>query len=335
MERYFRAFKKTRAKLLSLENVVGIGVGYKQTGGENTGEPAFIIYVEKKMPAAGLARGSVIPKRIDGLITDVIEIGRVKMLGVRTSRERPCQPGVSVGHYQSTAGTLGAVVRDRETKKLMILSNNHVLANGSSESEAKAKQGDPILQPGPYDGGTLKDRIGVLDRYVPLVKSAVKADCPVAAAVARGGTRLLNIFKQNYEVRFYKRLYGENTVDCALARLDSEDLVKATILDIGDITGVSEAGPGDLVQKSGRTTGLTSGVVKSVNTTLQVEMKDDEKLWFSDQVVADMVSQPGDSGSLVVDQERKVVGLLFAGSDKLTIFNRISNIMDCLGIDFI
>lgn len=334
MERYFSALKKNRGKLLGLKNVVGVGVGYKHVGEESTGEPAFIVYVEKKLPSAKLARSHVVPKKIDGLDTDVVEIGVVRMLGVRTTRERPCQPGVSIGHYQSTAGTMGAVVKDRATKELLVLSNNHVFANGSSFQEARARAGDPILQPGPYDGGTMKDRIGTLLRYVPLVKSVSKSDCPVASAVAQGSTRVLNLLKQDYEIRFYKRFKSENTVDCALAKLDSTDLVKATILEIGDIAGVSDVKPGMEVQKSGRTTGLTSGVVKSVGTSLQVEMGKDDKVWFSDQVVTDMASQPGDSGSMVLDRDQKVVGLLFAGSEKLTIFNRITNVMDRLGIEF-
>ncbi len=334
MDRYFRALKKTRGKILCLQNVVGIGIGHKQVSEESTGEPAFIVYVEKKLSKADLARSHIIPKKIDGLNTDVVEIGVVKMLGIRTARERPCRPGVSIGHYQSTAGTLGALVKDRQTGKPMILSNNHVLANGSSLRDVRAKPGDPILQPGPYDGGTLNDRIGVLERYVPLLKSVSESDCPVASTVAKGGTRLLNLVKRDYEIRFYKRYKTENNVDCALARIDSPDLVNAGILEIGDITGVADAGPGTVVQKSGRTTGLTNGKIKSVGTTLQVEMKDDEKLWFADQVVTDLASQPGDSGSVVLDRERKVVGLLFAGSEKLTVFNRIANVMERLGIEF-
>lgn len=334
MDQYFRALEKSRGKILSLKNVVGVGVGYKYKGDECTGEPAFIVYVEKKLPPSDMSRGHLVPEKIDGLDTDVVEIGRVRMLGARTSRERPCQPGVSIAHYKSTAGTLGAVVKDKSTKQLMVLSNNHVLANGSSLQEVRAKTGDPILQPGPYDGGKLDDRIGTLYRYVPLVKNVSKSDCPVAMAVSRWATRILNIVKKDYEIRFYKHFKTENTVDCALAKLDSMELVKASIMDIGDIKGISEAKPGDKVQKSGRTTGLTRGVVKSIGTTLQVEMKEDEKIWFSDQVVTDMPSQPGDSGALVLKENLDVVGLLFAGSEKLTIFNRISNVIDRLAIEF-
>jgi len=151
MNRYFKAFIKHRGKLLGLKNVVGVGVGYKHVGGDNTGDPAYVVYVEKKLPPGDLSRSHIIPRKIDGLDTDVIEIGVVKMLGVRTARGRPCQPGMSIGHYQSTAGTMGAVVKDKKTKELMVLSNNHVLANGSSVQEARAKVGDPILQPGGCD----------------------------------------------------------------------------------------------------------------------------------------------------------------------------------------
>ena len=169
---------------------------------------------------------------------------------------------------------------------------------------------------------------------MPLVKNVSKSDCPIALAMSAGATWLLNIVKKDYEVRLYKRFKTENTVDCALAKLDSDDLAKACIMDIGNIREIAEAKPGDKVQKSGRTTGLTKGVVKSTGTTLQVEMKEDEKIWFSDQVVTDMPSQPGDSGSLVLTENRDVVGLLFAGSEKLTIFNRITNVIDRLQIEF-
>lgn len=334
MDRYFRALKKTRGKLLGLQNVVGVGIGYKHAGEKSTGEPAFVVYVEKKLPPADLARSHMVPRKVNGLATDVVEIGVVRMLDVRTQRDRPCRPGVSIGHFKSTAGTLGAIVKDKETKKLMILSNNHVLANGSSLQKARAKIGDPILQPGPYDGGRMEDQVGTLYRYVPIEKNVTKSDCPVALALARGGTGILNLVKKDYEIRFYKHFHAENTVDCALAKLDSTNLAMASILDVGETRGVADVRPGDKVIKSGRTTGITRGAVKSVGTTLQVEMEDDEKVWFSDQVVSDMNSQPGDSGALVLSTDQKVVGLLFAGSEKLTVFNRIHNVINRLAIEF-
>ena len=44
------------------------------------------------------------------------------------------------------------------------------------------------------------------------------------------------------------------------------------------------------------------------------------------------MSQPGDSGSLAVDESNRAVGLLFAGSDRTTVFNPIAAVRDALGI---
>ncbi|RJQ27504.1 MAG: hypothetical protein C4589_08305 [Peptococcaceae bacterium] len=334
MDRYFDALKRNRRRILRLDNVVGVGVGYKQVGTTTTDQPALVVYVKKKHPVKNLVRSHVVPKQLDGLATDVVEIGTVRMLVSRTEKERPCQPGVSIGHYQSTAGTLGAIVKDKATGEMMILSNNHVLANATTDRDTRAKVGDPILQPGPYDGGTLAERIGALEKFVPLQKSEVPAECPVAAGVARGTNLFLQLFRPDYKFHMVKQLAAENVVDCALARPDSSGLVQPAVLEIGEVTGVAEVKPGQKVQKSGRTSGVTKGMVKTVGTTLEVEMKDNETIMFSDQVVADMVSQPGDSGSLVLDEERRAVGLLFAGSDKITVFNRIQNVVEKLDIEF-
>jgi hypothetical protein len=53
---------------------------------------------------------------------------------------------------------------------------------------------------------------------------------------------------------------------------------------------------------------------------------------FRDQLLAGPMSQGGDSGSAVLDNDRKIVGLLFAGSDQTTIINRIQNVFSLLGV---
>jgi len=44
------------------------------------------------------------------------------------------------------------------------------------------------------------------------------------------------------------------------------------------------------------------------------------------------MSQGGDSGSAVLDTSSNLVGLLFAGSDTSTIFNRIENVFSALQV---
>src|SRR3989449_10313618 len=79
----------------------------------------------------------------------------------RTRRIRPAPGGVSIGHIQITAGTLGVLARPNG--RPVILSNNHVLANQNA-----GRVGDPILQPGPADGGRLQATIARLLDFVPI-----------------------------------------------------------------------------------------------------------------------------------------------------------------------
>ncbi|MBE0702228.1 MAG: hypothetical protein IH582_03505, partial [Afipia sp.] len=130
-----------------------------------TSEIAVVILVEQKKPLAALQAQDVIPREIDGMRTDVVEVGVLRALQGGKARYRPVIPsGVSIGHYKITAGTLGVMVRDTNTGDRFVLSNNHVLANSND-----AEIGDPILQPGPIDGGqNPADIVARLERYVKL-----------------------------------------------------------------------------------------------------------------------------------------------------------------------
>lgn len=152
MDKYFKALDKLKRRFIDMPNVCGVGVGYKYKDLKRTKQPALIIFVEEKTKLENLSRGEKIPKKIDGLETDVIEIGKVRLLGARQERRRPAQPGISIGHYKITAGTFGAVVKDAESGEALILSNNHILANATNGKDGRAEIGDPILQPGGCDG---------------------------------------------------------------------------------------------------------------------------------------------------------------------------------------
>ncbi|OAT82959.1 hypothetical protein [Desulfotomaculum copahuensis] len=333
MEKYRRALKKSLGTLLKLPHVTGAGYGLKNVGLERTKRPALIIFVEKKLPAAELRREQLVPDKINGLETDVIEIGRVRLLDMRSGRERPARPGVSIGHYKITAGTFGAVVKDKSTGERLILSNNHILANATDGRDGRAQIGDPVLQPGPHDGGQAKDRIAALLRFSPLLRSVQEIECPVAAAVVRAGNLALRTIRPNYELKMLKRYQGANIIDAAVARPDDPGLIDEQIMEIGRLEGVAETEPGGAVRKSGRTSGLSEGTVTALGVTLEVEIGENDKGWFTDQVVSDMLSRPGDSGSLVLDTENRAAGLLFAGSEKYTVFNRIDQVLSRLELE--
>jgi len=68
------------AKLLALPNVVGVGVGLKEKGGQFTNQIAIIVNVSEKKPLTNLPPNAVVPPEIEGTVTDVQQTGEMKAL---------------------------------------------------------------------------------------------------------------------------------------------------------------------------------------------------------------------------------------------------------------
>ncbi len=334
MERTRNLASQFRERFLALPNVCGVGVGRKRVRGQCTDCLAIVVFVEEKVALSELPSGGVVPQSVGNVRTDVIPIGEIRLLGERTDRWRPIQPGVSIGHYKITAGTLGAIVYDNKTNEPWILSNNHVLANSTNGSDGKAQVGDPIYQPGPYDGGTAKDQVAVLSKYIPMIKGTSQADCQVAKGVEKFLNNIIGLSGHDYSVQLLKNQRAANKVDCALARPANRNLLKDDIVGLGPIAGVGQARVGDKVRKSGRTTGLTTGEIVAVDAVLQVKVGERDTALYEEQIVMSNMSQGGDSGSVVLNEKNEAVGLLFAGSDKATICNRIDLVLKELDVHF-
>ena len=67
--------REAREKLLKLPGVIGIGHGWKRTGGRKTDTYAVVVYVREKRPFAAIPRGQRIPRRFGGVATDVVAHG--------------------------------------------------------------------------------------------------------------------------------------------------------------------------------------------------------------------------------------------------------------------
>jgi hypothetical protein len=313
-----------RERLFRRANVLATGIGYKVTGGRRTENLAIVCSVQDKLPRADLAARDLIPAELNGMPTDVVETGRIRLLQDRRGRHRPAPGGVSIGHRDITAGTLGCLVR--RNGQTHILSNNHVLADSN-----EARIGDAILQPGAADGGRYPgDHIADLADYVPIEFQDGPSDCPFArrmAALLNLGCRVIGSRTRD---RIVRQQQSDNLVDAAIARpLDSADL-SPEILEIGRISGTVSGELGMAIRKSGRTTGLTSGEIEQVDATVNVQFGGGRVARFSDQLVAGAMSQGGDSGSVVLDEDDRVLGLLFAGSRTTTIINRIEHVFSAL-----
>jgi len=194
-------------------------------------------------------------------------------------RQRPLVPGASIAHRDVTAGTLGAFVRDSEGR-VLVLSYNHVLAD-----TGRASVGDPVLSPGPADGGQPgTDRVATLTSFVRLSSDG-------------------------------------NLLDLARAEVDDPALVGGNTVPEGRLAGVvEEVLDGVDVAKVGRTTGHTLGVVTAVELDgVTVDYGRGDVFSFDDCIEVEgdgrSFSDGGDSGSLVYLRDGlSVVGLLFAGS---------------------
>lgn len=155
------------------DNVTGVDVGFRYDKGKRTNEMAVRIHVREKIPEHALEADEIFPKTIDDVPIDVIQAvytphgaaSAVEPEAEAIDRRRrfdTLQPGISIGHQAVTAGTLGAIVFDRQTSRRGILSNWHVLAASND-----ARPGDPIVQPGPKHGGRApRDTIGRLERFL-------------------------------------------------------------------------------------------------------------------------------------------------------------------------
>lgn len=303
-------------------NVVGMGYGVKWSNGEPSGKPALLALVSQKVDKEDLTAADMIPKKIGDMQTDVLAIGEPFAgqaepieVGVQllAERFRPAPGGVSIGHTNITAGTLGTCVYDMVGAPgdpigipghYYILSNNHVLANSNN-----AVPGDAILQPGPFDGGTSPaDRIARLSRFIP-----ISFDPPV------------------------NRNLHRNLVDAAVAEGEFHDL-KREIHWVGHLRGWRDrahVNVGTLVHKTGRTTSYTIGRITAVNATVDVNYGGGRVARFRDQILTTPMSAGGDSGSLVADRENFAVGLLFAGSPQVTILNQIQHVRSLLRVEIV
>ena len=336
---------KHEKKLMKKKNVVGVMTAYKTTNGIKTNKLSVVCLVTKKISKNELKDKDIIPNIIDGMPTDVIEVGKVKALGLaddmshgiardidRKTKLRPAPMGTSGGHFKITAGTNGEILLI--DGNYCIGTNNHVAAMSN-----EAKIGDAYLQPGPHDGGkTPYDIIGHLYKYEPINFVGIPSDCQIAKIVTKTCNLFAWLFGRKTRLNsIYANNVG-NLVDAAAVVVSNKNSVLPKILDIGLPEGQKRAVIDMLVQKSGRTTEYTSnGHITSVDATINVSYGTGKTALFENQI---LISQPGfsaggDSGSLVLDMDNYAIGKLFAGSDQVTIANHINDYLQALNAELV
>ena len=69
--------QRYEAQLMGLANVVGIGVGLRQKGGEFTNEIALIVMVKQKLEEGEMNPEDIVPAELDGVTIDVQQVGEI------------------------------------------------------------------------------------------------------------------------------------------------------------------------------------------------------------------------------------------------------------------
>ncbi len=347
------AQRLSQEDLLQRRGVVGVAIGFRNYKEQVTDQLTMAVLVEQKKPIEALSAEDLVPADVNGARTDVIEIGRLEAQLNPRDHFRPNIPaGVSIGHYKVTAGTLGAIVFDKQTGEPLLLSNNHVLANSN-----QAAIGDAVLQPGTTDHGVRPDDVvAKLHRYEALRFFNQSGPIPTQpptppplfppggcdivemfvtvgnalSALSGSSKRLAAITVPQAQAR---DTIFPNRIDAALARPNNPMMFQQSIAGIGRPNGIAKAQLGMPVRKQGRTTGYTEGSITLMNATVDVSYGENLNARFTGQTITTPMSQGGDSGALVLAGDSlKAVGLLFAGSRRATIFTPIEAVLDLLDV---
>ena len=293
--------------LLKKQNVVGVGIGFKKSKGIRgriasvldhvMDQKSIIVLVKEKKPKWLLNDEDMIPEKINGIKTDVIEVGEITPMNVLDHR-RPHDPlvgGISAVHHKGTACT--ASVKVYKDGKEFLLQNAHC----GYPHWSGAKHGDPIISPSPLDNGG--EKIGESSEVAEIQfdEGANKVDACLVELQKPMLDEILEIGK-----------YGT---------IPKEVTVGETVMKSGRTTGLTRSKVIAVDVTLSINYGEGAGMAKFTNQIL-TENKNNSFI------------ASGDSSSLLLNSNKDPVGLVFAASPVVGICNPIQAVMDVLGFSF-
>jgi hypothetical protein len=276
--------RSAEPELLRRPGIHAVGVGLKFVNGVPTRELVIQVFVEQKRPLADLPEAERILDEIEGLKTDVIETPPAILATEDSTPYRPLKggaridvpPGVTI---KSHGGTLGCIATTTDGQTVA-LSCHHVLFSPPSTF------GSPVGQPDLTEcGDCCNTLIGKVLRGIrtPAVDAAIAALNP--------GTHWLAEV-----VDIIGPIKGTHAV---------------TFQEITETLGYP-------VKKRGRTTRLTSGRIVSLMKSGVAAKDENGVAWpYIDQMGINpdpplsQLADYGDSGSVVINSDNEVVGLLW------------------------
>lgn len=274
-------FPIVHARLKAIPGVVGVGIGFRQVGGELTLEPVFTVDVIEKKAPGDVPPGEMIPSEIEGFPVDV-QVFQAGDPEDDRAKYRPIKGGIRIERKGSSrGGTLGCLARLDADDTVVLLTNAHVVGLAQNDTAAGLSGSDA----------------GMIELGQPCHTTSCCCTCN-DIAVTLHAVRHLHL-------------------DFAIARIKEGIQIDAEIEEIGPITGV--AAPmmvGETVHKRGKTTGHTTGMISKLTMN---GMGVIERIEVKKNMGNDRFSEPGDSGSALLNDNDEIIGLHFRGNNGPTV----------------
>jgi hypothetical protein len=338
-----------RALLLKIPGVVSVSVGYKQTGRDLTDQLALRVYVQQKKKPEQIPAGESIPAEINGLPTDVIE----RYIPVKLSKggTRPLVGGIKLSDYNDlqpgSSGTLGCMAKRASDGKHVVLSCQHVLHSTGTKASPENVASHIVRQPerkdccgfyyenivGPILAG-MEDNYSytvggqALEFYVDCAYGLINSDVHSGNTIDKigtiQGTEDLSSFvannqvPPNYQVRKMGMRTGltSGTIEEVSHEVDwpavggqpASTSLNCILIRPG--TGGKTIKSAYTVDPADKQTILDTFAANE--PLVVVTDQGNNKLSFTTNTFADH----GDSGSVIVNAQNKVVGVLFGVTER-------------------
>jgi len=340
------AYQRAREYFLQFDGVMGIGFGQKSKDGKFLPDICIVVFVKEKKETGQVPADQLIPPYFEGYPTDVMKVQQGRPLactggdaeydhmmgGIQVCVAKrkmipdPAHPGQQMVQYETSLGTMSCIVRrrgDTDRTNVYLLSNHHVLfgANGANDS---------VYHPYPDGTGKPSTTLGPVQNLTFYSSEAFPAgsantyfvDCAIARIDIDCTCWGTHCTKDQIKYNPGKVVYQDDTN--TVHQVDITD-IRNVIADTGII--------GQKVYKYGSVTKRTAGFVRHVNTTVNIFNDDGSAgpvgynsigIEFDTSSTSNglncagnpCLAEEGDSGSPILDEQGRIIGILFLGPHK-------------------
>lgn len=309
--------------------IVHISYGLKLVDNKVTDTPSLRVTVKRKIPESELPPEALLPESFEGIPVDVLEPRSGQLIHCQDTRQYSRMIGgitistKAANGRMSGRGTLGFFARINnvaDPDNIVLLSNNHVLTSNGGTA------GTTVYQPASRDLGNTTTVDQSTDKAIAKIHSVgfhenrsftypgeTPEDFYVDAATAKLNFSISSLCKCFTGTKFANKVRDLN-----VGQPQPSDKITGQ----SRITDADVNQPSGILVKVGRSTHRTVGQVVAAFEQINVEDGQGNVIVSAQNVIeiapigndCDGLAQfcaPGDSGSVVVNDQGQVVGLLF------------------------